>query len=102
NRCVTITVTFADDSVLQAQSSSQYEFMLPWGIQRGNSRVDAFNRDISRAVVALLPENSTNRERLNGDGFVEVLGSAVMDEIRNNGALLYCRERGRQVVAASR
>jgi hypothetical protein len=102
NPFVQISVTFEDGLVLQGQSNSQYEFMLPWTINRGSNKVDAFNRDISRAIVALMPDASTNRERLNGDGFPEVLGSAVMEAIQNDWDLLEVEEKCPQALAALR
>jgi hypothetical protein len=102
NPCVQITVTFDDGSIQRVQSNSQYEFMLPWRIKRGSGQVDGFNRDISRAIVALIPDGSTNRERLNGDAFPEVLGSAVMEAIQNDWNLLEVEEKCPEVLTALR
>ena len=102
NPWVQITVTFDDGSLQQAQSNSQYEFMLPWKIKGGSSQASGFNRAISRAIVALMPDGSTNRERLNGDAFPEVLGSAVMEAIQNDWNLLEVEEKCPQVLTALR
>jgi hypothetical protein len=102
NPCVQITVTFEDGSVQQAQSNSQYEFMLPWRIKGRTGPVDGFNRDISRAIVALMPDGSTNRERLNGDAFPEVLGAAVMEAIQNDWNLLEVEGKYPEVLTALR
>ncbi len=102
NPWVQIKVTFDDGSVQQAQSNSQYEFMLPWTIKLSTGQSFGFNRDISRAVVALMPDGTTNRERLNGDAFPEVLGSAVMEAIQDDWNLLEVEEKCPDVLAALR
>lgn len=90
---VEVTVRFDDDSILSARSNSQHEFMLPWRRDRGGRPVDEFNGDVSRAIVALLPEGSTNRERLSGVGLIETLGSAAMEAIQNQWDLVEVQEK---------
>jgi len=92
NPFVEVAVTFEGGSVLTARSNSQHEFMLPWRSERGGKIVDGFNRDISRAIVALMPEGSTNRERLSGEGLREMLGTAVMEAIQNEWNLIEVEE----------
>jgi hypothetical protein len=102
NPWIRIKVIFDDGSVEQAESNSQYEFMLPWKINVETGGSVGFNRDISRAVVALMPDGTTNRERLNGDAFPEVLGSAVMEAIQDNWDLLGVEEKCPKVLAELR
>lgn len=93
NPYVEVTVRFDGGSLLSARSNSQHEFMLPWRSDRGGRSVDEFNRDVSRAIVALLPEGSTNRERLSGEGLPETLGSAAMEAIQNEWDLVEVEEK---------
>jgi hypothetical protein len=75
---VKIVVTFEDGSRLDARSSSDCPYMLPWHLTGNPSGVIAYNADISRAVAALMPEDATNRRFLTGEYLDMALGGAVL------------------------
>src|SRR3974390_2164978 len=75
-----VKITFSDDSQLTLTSHSYYEFMLPWTI-RGSGSGETYNADISRAISALLPPKSANKDRLAGPEFGSHLADAVMRSI---------------------
>jgi hypothetical protein len=87
---VTVMVTFDGGSGISASTSSQSPFMLPWRLSNGA----AYNADISRAVVALMPEKSANRALLLSEHFDRQLGHAIvrqamdLDVERRAGAAL--------------
>jgi WG repeat protein len=77
---VEIKIEFSDDSELTLSSHSYYEFMLPWTIH-GSYNGETYNAEISRAIAALLPPKSANKERLAGPGLAFDLAEAVMNSI---------------------
>ncbi|HEX2918093.1 MAG TPA: WG repeat-containing protein, partial [Edaphobacter sp.] len=76
---VRVEVTFDDNSNVSAVTTSQYIFMLPWRI--GGKSNKTFNADISRAVSALMPIKTANKERLTGAELAQQLTDAVMSSI---------------------
>lgn len=62
---VEIRVTLADGSVLLASSRSQHALMLPWDRKPGGV---TWSPAIADALSKLLPEQATNRSRLDGEG----------------------------------
>jgi hypothetical protein len=104
---VGVDVVFEDGSRLSAESTSQWTYMLPWKVEGG---ADTYNSDISRAVSALLPPRTVNKDRLAGSQFATQLADSVMQSIeteykmqgaddRVGGALGQLR-RSYEVVAA--
>jgi hypothetical protein len=75
-----VKIKFSDDSQITLTSHSYYEFMLPWTVHGADSG-ETYNADISRAISALLPAKSTNKERLAGPEFDSHLAEAVMRSI---------------------
>ncbi len=57
-----VRVDFLDGSKLEASTHSYYVFMIPWRVDAQDG--ETFNADISRAVSALLPPKTVNKERL--------------------------------------
>jgi hypothetical protein len=55
--------------------------LLPWFVHGNATGVKAYNSDISRAVAALMPENSTNRSRLLGEHLDTALGSVLLTQV---------------------
>jgi hypothetical protein len=104
---VSVDVAFEDGSRLTAESTSQWTYMLPWKVDRG---ADTYNSDISRAVSALLPPGTVNKDRLAGSGFATQLAESVMQSIETEykmrgaddhvGAALDQLRRSYEVVAA--
>ena len=76
---VRVRVDFQDGSTLEASTHSYYVFMIPWRVDAQDG--ETFNADISRAVSALLPPKTVNRERLAGSDLPEQLTKAVMNSI---------------------
>jgi hypothetical protein len=75
---VKIDITLEDGSSLNARSSSDCLYMLPWHLTGNPSGAIAYNADISRAVAALMPEDSTNRGLLTAEHIDMALGNAVL------------------------
>ncbi|PYV71813.1 MAG: hypothetical protein DMG96_28035 [Acidobacteria bacterium] len=75
-----VKIKFSDDSQLTLTSHSYYEFMIPWTIH-GSKNLETYNADISRAISALLPPKSANKERLAGPELGSHLADAVMNRI---------------------
>jgi hypothetical protein len=74
-----VEIVFDDESKLAAYSNSQFEYMLPWCV--GTARKASYNPAISRAVAALMPAKTVNKERLADDDLAGQLSEAVMGEI---------------------
>jgi hypothetical protein len=86
-----IDVEFEDGTKLTAESHSFYIFMLPWTVSGQNSKT--YNAEISRAVSALLPAHSVNKERLSGSSVAEQLADAVMRDIERDWKLVGVDDR---------
>ncbi len=71
-----VDVIFEDGSKLTAESHSYYVFMLPWKVT--GLQASTCNAAISRAISALLPDKSVNKEILAGEGLAEQLTDSVM------------------------
>ncbi len=61
---LTVTVALKDGGRWVCTSDSYYPFMLPWKVNRGDEEETTYNADISRALAALMPQGSVNRNRL--------------------------------------
>jgi hypothetical protein len=85
---VKVVVSFDDFTNLQAKSSSRFPYMLPWQLSGTATEATAYNAEISRALAALMPENSANRSRLSGEEFAIDLGGAVMTLVEHQAQLL--------------
>lgn len=85
---VNVSVIFDDFSSLQARSSSQFPYMLPWRVSGKDAEVTAFNADISRAIVAFMPEKSTNRDRLSGENLAVALAKAALPQVERQAQVL--------------
>lgn len=75
-----VKIKFSDGSEVTLTSHSYYEFMLPWTTHGANGE-ETYNADISRAISALLPSKSVNKERLEEVEFGFDLADAVMNSI---------------------
>ena len=73
-----VELVFDDGSKLSAESYSYAVFMLPWSMK---GRGFTWNADISRAIAALLPAQSVNKETLAGDELASDLAYLVMASI---------------------
>ncbi len=85
---VKVTITFMDGSTTVVSSDSQGEFILPWKLVNNDTESETFNRNISTAVVSLMPGGATNRDRISGERFALDLAAVVMDDIEEKWKLL--------------
>jgi hypothetical protein len=99
---VVVHVTFDNLTSLEARSSSQFPYMLPWRLTGNPTPVPAFNADISRAIAALMPENWTNRSRLSGENLAMGLGSSVLMDVEHQAQLLEVESKTGGTLAALR
>jgi WG containing repeat len=76
-----VEVVFDDNTKIAAYSSSQFTYMLPWCV--GPEKNATYNPAISRAVAALMPTKTVNKERLADADLAGELSGAVMREIEN-------------------
>jgi hypothetical protein len=81
---VKVTLVYADGNRTILSSGSQSEFMLPWKIEGVAGSLETYNKNISVAVAAMLPEKATNRERISGNGLGLSLAWVVMDALNDN------------------
>jgi hypothetical protein len=86
-----LELIFEDDTVIEAKTHSYYAFMLPWQVT--GKTPPTFNAQISRALAALMPKDTVNKERLAGKGFDKEFGEAVMQHIERDWKLLDARNR---------
>jgi len=87
-----VEIKFSDGSQLTLASNSYYEFMLPWTIHRSENE-ETYNADISRAVSALLPSKSVNKERLASPELGFDLADAVMNSIKKQWEMIGAEDR---------
>lgn len=78
---VHVEVDFNDETKLVASSTSQFPYMLPWCV--GPNKSASYNPEISRAVSALLPPKTVNKDRLAEAEIARALSEAVMGEIES-------------------
>jgi hypothetical protein len=95
-----VEVVFEDGSKLTAVSHSYYVYMLPWKVTGHGA--ETYNAQISRAVSALLPRKTVNKERLAGDDFLTELVDAVMSSIETEWNLRGVESRAGDALSALR
>lgn len=88
-----VTVEFASGQRWVAATDSYYPFMLPFRVSRNGNEETTYNADISRAIAALMPTGSLNRDRLNDDELKTRLADAVMTHIQDQWDLLGVENR---------
>ena len=59
-----VELVFDGGQTILLQSNSQHPFMIPWNVTQDKGTTKTYNANISRALLALLPEHFTNREAL--------------------------------------
>jgi hypothetical protein len=90
---VKATIQFADGHSWVVTSESYYPFMLPWTVSQQGRQRTTYNADISRAVAALMPSETPNRERLTERELKSELSNAVMQHIQNQWNILGVENR---------
>ena len=99
---VEISVRLDDGTQINARTSSQSPFMLPWHLQNGGKDVIAYNADISRAIIALMPENSANRSQLAAEHLATELGHIVLNQEEHETGLQDIENRTSGTLSALR
>ena len=99
---LTVTIALKDGGQWICSSNSYYPFMLPWKVNRGGNEGTTYNADISRAIAALMPEGSLNRNRLSDEELKEWLSEAVMGHIKQQWDLLGVENRAPESFAELR
>jgi hypothetical protein len=79
---VHVTMKFASGETWTAETQALTPFTLPWSCKVAGKRIRTYNADISRAVVALMPEKTMERYRISGEGFEESIRCPVESTIR--------------------
>jgi hypothetical protein len=95
-----VEVTLDDGSKLQAETNSQYAFMVPWSV--GSTGVRTYNADISRAVANLLGKKSPNKERLAGSTFAYELVQTAKRTVEREWNLLGSEDRAGDALTSLR
>jgi hypothetical protein len=89
-----VIVRFRNGQRLIATSDSYYPFMLPWAIALDDQeQAKTYNADISRAIAALMPTESLNRDRLNDTELKKKLADAVMQHVKEQWDVLGVENR---------
>jgi hypothetical protein len=99
---LTITVAFASGQRWICSSDSYYPFMLPWKVKVNGEEQTTYNADISRAIAALMPIGSLNRNRLDNEELKTLLADAVMTHIKEQWDVLGVEDRAPETFAALR
>lgn len=79
---VHVLVRFVDGRTIQAETTNQPPFMLPWALETDGKKARTFDADISRSVAKLLPDGSVNKERLQGSGLMREIVFQMDPSIR--------------------
>lgn len=95
-----VEVIFDDGSQLNAETDSQYPFMVPWRVSSNDA--PTYNADISRAVANLLSKKSPNKDRLAGSGVAYELISTAKRAIERDWNLRGSEDRAGEALAALR
>jgi hypothetical protein len=99
---LTVTVAFAGGQRWTSSSDSYYPYMLPWKVNLNGNEQTTYNADISRALAALMPTGSLNRDRLNDEELKQLLAGAVMTHIKEQWDLLGVENRAPDNLAVLR
>jgi hypothetical protein len=75
-----VKIVFSDGSQLTLTSHSYYDFMVPWSVHDSYDK-ETYNAEISRAIAALLPHKTANKERLTAPELGSNLAEGVMRNI---------------------
>jgi hypothetical protein len=99
---LTAKVVFANGRRWICSSDSYYPFMLPWKVNLSGNEQPTYNADISRAVAALMPIGSLNRNRLNDEELKTRLTDVVMTHIKEQWDVLGVENRAQESIAVLR
>jgi hypothetical protein len=78
---VKVVIRFSDGGLVVASSNVQKEYMLPWNVNVGESKIITYNDAISTAVGALLPRSAANKGRLSGTRLATQLGLYLVSSL---------------------
>jgi len=68
-----VQIDLADGSSATLSSHSQSPYMLPWSVTVAGTTHDTYDANISRALAAIMPKKTVNRERISGEGLTEAI-----------------------------
>jgi hypothetical protein len=95
---VKVTILYTDGSRTILSSHSQSEFMLPWKVEVSDTSVETFNKNISVALAAIMPEKVTKRDRISGRGMDLALAWVVMGAIESDWNLSNVKAHGSEAL----
>src|SRR5580704_3248897 len=95
-----VEAIFDDGSKLSAKSHSYYAFLLPWQLSENGQ--ETFNANISRALSALLPPRTANKDRLAGDEITAELAQTLLRNIDTDWKMLGVESRAADALTALR
>jgi hypothetical protein len=96
---VHVNVRFVDGKMLQAETTNQPPFMLPWTCEADGKKARTYNADISRAVAKLLPDGSVNKERLQGAGLMDNIIFQMNGAIRQQWKEIGAEDKAKDALA---
>jgi hypothetical protein len=88
-----LTLELVGGGEWDAISTSYYPFMLPWRVSGQRKQRKTYNADISRALAALMPDGSLDRNRLSDQELKIELSNGVMQTITTRWDLLDVENR---------
>jgi hypothetical protein len=99
---VEVTISYDDGAAIVLSSHSQSDYMLPWKVESNGTANETFNRNISNALVALMPKKATNLDRIVGDRMDVKLAEAVMRSIEEQWNLIGAEAKDNEALARIR
>ena len=60
-------ITFSDGHTIHLASNSQKEYMIPWNIKNGSNEFKTYDITLSKALNNLIPDNFSNKNRIEGN-----------------------------------
>jgi|ERR1700722_18432235 len=99
---VEVTLSREDGSTVTISSHSQYSFMLPWNISANGTTFSTFNPRVSAAIASLMPNKTTNKERIIDSDFNVELAEAVMKHLERDWNLLGVEDKAGSTLALLR
>jgi hypothetical protein len=108
-----VEIDFEDGSKLSASSHSSNVFMIPWELNGkhekgtiddhdGTFYYGTYNAEISRAVSALLPAKSVNKDRLIGEWLETLLAEKLIGQFKDQWNMLGVESRAGDALAVLR
>jgi hypothetical protein len=81
---IEVKIQKGNDAPIVLTSKHQNVFMIPFDISQGKTARTSYNAKLAQAIVALLPANFTNRDRLGGNNLRSLVADKVIEKTRNS------------------